>query len=288
GGATTLNVTGLSPSTAYAFTVFARDAVGNTSAVSNAENVNTLAASDTQAPNAVTDLTSSNTTSTATDLSWSDPGDNVGVTDYEVFQDGISIGSTGGATALNVTGLAPSTGYAFTVFARDAIGNTSVVSNTENINTLSGGGVVDYTSENSNLATIDWQARDLFASQNIGIGTTNTQGFRLAVAGGMIAEGVKVDLQVDWPDFVFESGYELPSLRSVEQHIIKNGYLIDMPSAEEVEEEGIDLGKMDAKLLQKIEELTLYTIDQEKKIERLEEQNKRLMILFERIMQQEK
>ncbi|MBS9463876.1 hypothetical protein KIM67_15755, partial [Flagellimonas sp. 389] len=116
---------------------------------------------DTQAPNAVTDLSSSSTTSTATDLSWSDPGDNVGVTDYEVFQDGISIGSTGGATTLNVTGLSPSTAYAFTVFARDAVGNTSAVSNTENVNTLAASdtqapnAVTDLTSSNTTSTATD-------------------------------------------------------------------------------------------------------------------------------------
>ncbi|SNY99618.1 fibronectin type III domain-containing protein, partial [Flagellimonas pacifica] len=248
---------------------FARDAAGNVSLVSNTENVNTQAGGDTESPNAVSDLSSSNTTSTSTDLSWSDPGDNVGVTDYEVFQDGGSLGLTGGATTFNVTGLTASTGYAFTVFARDAAGNVSLVSNTENVNTQAGGGVIDYTSTNSNMNTVDWTARDLFADRNVGIGTTNTQGYRLAVAGNVIAEGVKVELQGNWPDFVFLKEYDLMGLEQVRQFIKENGHLPNIPSAKNVEANGIDLGKMDAKLLQKIEELTLYLLMQQKQIDKL-------------------
>ncbi|WP_112379146.1 fibronectin type III domain-containing protein [Flagellimonas maritima] len=288
GGATSFSVTGLSASTGYDFTVVARDAAGNASAVSNVESVTTLAGADIQAPNAVSDLSSSNTTATGTDLSWGDPGDDVGVTDYEVFRDAVSLGSTGGATSFSVTGLSASTGYDFTVVARDAAGNASAVSNVESVTTLAGVGIVDYTSENSNLPTVDWQTRDLYASQNIGIGTTDTQGYRLAVAGNMISEGVKVDLQVDWPDFVFEDEYKLPSLKTVEKHITDNGYLIGVPSASEVEKEGIDLGKMDATLLQKIEELTLYTIYQERKINKLQEENEKLESLFQRVTELEK
>ncbi|WFO17319.1 hypothetical protein M601_006270 [Cellulophaga baltica 4] len=131
---------------------------------------------------------------------------------------------------------------------------------------------INYTSLNSNLTTVDWTARDLYAEQNVGIGTTNTQGYRLAVAGNIVAEEVKVALQVNWPDYVFDKAYNLPSLEQVENHINENGYLIHMPSASEVQENGIQLGEMNAKLLRKIEELTLYTITQEKKIKLLEQQ----------------
>ena len=106
----------------------------------------------------------------------------------------------------------------------------------------------------------------------MGIGTTDTQGYRLAVAGNVVAEEVKVALQVNWPDYVFDKEYELPSLEQVEKHINENGYLMHMPSASEVEENGILIGEMNAKLLRKIEELTLYTITQEKKIKLLEQQ----------------
>ncbi|MDD7886048.1 hypothetical protein [Flavivirga sp. 57AJ16] len=103
---------------------------------------------------------------------------------------------------------------------------------------------------------------------NVGIGTTDTKGFKLGVQGKIAAEEVKVALHANWADFVFENNYKLPTLKEVEQHIKEKGHLQDIPSAEEVAKNGIFLGEMDAKLLQKIEELTLYTIAQEKKIKK--------------------
>ncbi len=283
GTTTAFNVTGLSPSTSYDFTVFAEDAAGNTSAVSNTETVNTPGVPDTEDPTAVNDLTSSNTTSTTTSLSWTAATDNIGVTNYEVFQDAVSIGNTGVNTTFNVSGLTANTSYDFTVVAEDAAGNTSPVSNTETVLTPAGGGVIDYTSENSNLTTVDWTARDLFADRNIGIGTTDTQGYRLAVAGNVIAEGVKVELQGNWPDFVFLKDYDLMKLDAVRAFILENGHLPNIPSAEKVGEEGIDLGIMDARLLQKIEELTLYLLEQEAQIEQLKKENEEIKGILSRL-----
>ncbi len=288
GTTTTFNVTGLTPSTSYDFTVFAEDAAGNVSAVSNTETVNTDAIPDTEAPTAVTDLSSSGTTSNSTSLSWSASTDNVGVTNYEVFQDGVSIANTGTATTFNVNGLTPSTSYDFTVLAEDAAGNISAAGNTETVLTFDGGGIVDYTSENANLNTVDWTARDLFADRNLGIGTTDTQGYRLAIAGNMIAEGVRVELQTNWPDYVFESGFDLKTLEEVKKFIEENGHLPNVPSAKQIEEEGIDLGTMNAKLLEKIEELTLYLLEQDAKIMELELKNSKIENLLERIEQLER
>tara|TARA_R110000868_G_scaffold193351_1_gene438213 strand:+ start:6682 stop:8229 length:1548 start_codon:yes stop_codon:yes gene_type:complete len=287
-GATTFNVAGLTQNTTYAFTVTARDAAGNVSGASNTVNVTTLTAVDNQAPTAPTGLSASGTTTTTTNLAWAASTDNVAVTGYNILQNGVNIGTTNGAATFNVAGLTPNTTYAFTVTARDAAGNVSGASNTVNVTTTGGGGgIIDYTSENSNLATVDWTARDLFANRNVGIGTTNTQGYRLAVAGSVVAEEVNVKLQVNWPDFVFEGNYNLPSLKEVEDHIKQKGYLLNMPSAAEVESKGIEIGKMNAKLLQKIEELTLYTIAQEKKIESLEQENKRIDSLAKKISELE-
>ncbi len=69
-----------------------------------------------------------------------------------------------------------------------------------------------------------------------------------------------------WSDYVFEDGYQLRSLKEVEQFISTNGHLPDVPSAKEVTENGQDLGRMDAILLRKIEELTLYIIELEKRL----------------------
>lgn len=117
----------------------------------------------------------------------------------------------------------------------------------------------------------------------VSIGTVVRQvGYKLAVNGKIKAKEIKVE--TGWSDFVFESNYNLPTLKTVEQHIKEKGHLKDIPSAEDVKENGIYLGEMDSKLLQKIEELTLYTIDQEKRIESLEVQNKKLIVLFEKLI----
>lgn len=113
------------------------------------------------------------------------------------------------------------------------------------------------------------------ASGNVGIGTT-TPDSKLAVNGIIHAKEVKVDL-LGWSDFVFKTNYNLPTLEEVESHIEKNGHLIDMPNEKEVLENGILLGEMNSKLLQKIEELTLYTIAQQKEIEQIKLENTRVI-----------
>lgn len=97
---------------------------------------------------------------------------------------------------------------------------------------------------------------------NIGIGTWNPQS-KLAVNGTVTATKVKVT-QAGWSDFVFKENYPLRSLTEVETFIKANQHLPDIPSEKEVVENGNDLGEMDKKLLQKIEELTLYLIDLKK------------------------
>jgi len=116
----------------------------------------------------------------------------------------------------------------------------------------------------------------------VGIGTSAIGSHILAVEGTIGAREIRVE-SGNWSDFVFESSYHLPALIDVENHIKKHGHLKDIPSAKEVEEKGFFLGEMDAKLLQKIEELTLYTIEQEKKIEELQIQNQKLLELQTRL-----
>ena len=240
---------------------------------------------DTESPSIPTGLIASNTAETSTDLSWVESTDNTGVTNYEVFQDGVSIGLTAGSIAYTVTGLSASTSYNFTVTALDAANNRSVVSSPVSVLTQD---EIDYTSINSNSFLVDWSAKDLFVDGNIGVGTKNTHGYRLAVVGNIVAEEIKVALQVNWPDFVFEKNYRLPTLKEVEEHIKDKGYLINIPSATKVKQDGIKLGEMNAMLLQKIEELTLYTIAQEKKINLLEKENNKVSVLQNRLLEIEK
>ncbi|MEO1254727.1 MAG: hypothetical protein AAFY41_07570, partial [Bacteroidota bacterium] len=125
---------------------------------------------------------------------------------------------------------------------------------------------------------------------NIGIGIADfSSDYKLAVNGKLLTEEVKVQLSENWPDFVFESNYDLLTLEEVEEHINENGHLPEIPSEVEVTEKGINLGEMDAKLLQKIEELTLYLIEQNKqnreqqeRIEKLEKVNSELLKKLEK------
>ncbi|WP_281987686.1 tail fiber protein [Aquimarina aggregata] len=105
---------------------------------------------------------------------------------------------------------------------------------------------------------------------NLGIGTTAPDS-KLTVKGKIHAEEVKIDLSVPAPDYVFKKEYNLLSIGEVQQHIKDNGHLPNIPSAKEMEKNGVELGIMNMKLLEKIEELTLYTIDQEQRIKDLEE-----------------
>lgn len=125
----------------------------------------------------------------------------------------------------------------------------------------------------------------------VGINTTNIpSGFAFAVKGKVITEEVNVAIQGSgiWPDYVFDADYKLPSLKEVEKHIIENGHLQNIPSAAEVSESGIFLGDMNVKLLQKIEELTLYSIQQQKELEYLKAENEKYKSLAERLSAIEK
>ncbi|MDC8106360.1 cell wall anchor protein [Chryseobacterium sp. B21-037] len=124
----------------------------------------------------------------------------------------------------------------------------------------------------------------VFNTGKVTVGTDqydNDPNFIFYVRKGIKAEQIKVENPATngWADYVFKKDYKLRSLEDVEKHISEKGHLPNIPSAGEVEKNGINLGEMDAKLLEKIEELTLYSIEQNKtlkqqsdKIEKLEKQ----------------
>ncbi len=113
-------------------------------------------------------------------------------------------------------------------------------------------------------------------TRNIGIGTTNPDA-KLTVKGNIHTQEVKVDLNgAVAPDYVFKEDYKLKPLDQVQAYIKQNGHLPNIPSAAEMEKEGILLKEMNLKLLEKIEELTLYVLEQQKEIEVERAKNKEL------------
>jgi hypothetical protein len=103
----------------------------------------------------------------------------------------------------------------------------------------------------------------------VGIGTTDTHGFAFAVNGSAIATSMTVKLYANWPDYVFKPEYHLVPLNEIKTYIDRNQHLPDMPSEAEVTKNGINLGEMNTLLTKKVEELTLYAIEQKEEIEQL-------------------
>jgi hypothetical protein len=120
---------------------------------------------------------------------------------------------------------------------------------------------------------------------NIGIGTNNTQGYKLAVNGTAIFTKIKVKPVANWPDYVFKKAYTLPSLPELERYINEHRHLPGIASEKEVQATGIDVSEHEAALLKKVEELTLYLIEQNR---RLDAQQKEIDALKALILEKNK
>jgi len=116
----------------------------------------------------------------------------------------------------------------------------------------------------------------LYVNGNVSIGTAvPATGYALSVDGKVMCEEMRVELQGNWPDYVFADDYKLLSIKEMEQHINKHNHLPGIPSATEIEKAGgIDIGAMQIKMMEKIEELSLYIIQLEKKMEMIESAHK--------------
>lgn len=127
------------------------------------------------------------------------------------------------------------------------------------------------------FSTQDWNGTNSLSEKmrinhngNVGIGTSNPGDFKLAVEGKIGAREIKVQTE-SWADYVFATDYDLMPLTQVKEYITKFNHLPGIPSEKDIiESKGVELGKMQTLLLEKIEELTLYVIMLEEKLKKLE------------------
>ncbi len=174
----------------------------------------------------------------------------------------VGIGTSAPVSALDVRGL---------LTVGNAGDNSIITMNAANGRTASIG-VQDDNSTGFYVSTQGSYRLRVNQDGDIAIGAANVPaGYRLSVDGWVISEGVRVQSSNDWPDYVFESDYQLMPLAELEKSIAQNKRLPGMPGAEQVKAEGIDISETQRLLLQKVEELTLYIIELEKKVKILEQ-----------------
>ncbi|HVU57928.1 MAG TPA: Ig-like domain-containing protein [Puia sp.] len=180
--------------------------------------------------------------------------------------------------------------YAIKARAIDGFGNTStstVYVKVENLNYFwSTTGNIATHADSFFLGTVDTnrlairtnnvERVSVLGDGSVGIGTKSTHGFKLAVNGNAIFTKVVVRNYASWPDYVFKNDYKLPGLDSLERYIRVNQHLPGIISAEGVERKGVDLAENQAMLLKKVEELTLYLIQEHKKVEELTKEVEKL------------
>lgn len=155
-----------------------------------------------------------------------------------------------------------------------------VVAKSLNLKDVDGNSVYGMDVNSANDFTIGWNHPNLrFGTSekerlridhngNVGIGVTNPD-YKLVVNGGIKAREIFVPSPEEWPDFVFESNYNLPSIAQVKNFVQSFKHLPGIPSAKEIKQTGVNVGDIQVKMLQKIEELTLYVIHLEGEINQL-------------------
>jgi uncharacterized protein YaiE (UPF0345 family) len=127
-----------------------------------------------------------------------------------------------------------------------------------------------YTNNSSAQVTLLQSGDFLIGTNNL----TSGAGYKLRVGGKIFSEEVRVQLQSSWPDYVFDKRYKKLSIDELEKYVNENYHLPNIPSAAEVEKDGQHLGEIQRKMLEKIEELSLYVIELKKEIDLLKSSNK--------------
>jgi hypothetical protein len=179
---------------------------------------------------------------------------------------GQTVINNGTSNALNITGkfVVSKSGEAIHIGGTDAA-----------INFFNGAqqrGYLWNTGNDMQLGTSIGSGRLLLNAAQVRIGgvTEAATDYKVAVAGKVICEELRVKLQSSgWPDYVFSNSYKLPTLEEVEKFIGEHKHLPNIPSAAEVEKDGIAVGDMQKRLMEKVEELTLYVIELKKQLDEL-------------------
>jgi hypothetical protein len=146
----------------------------------------------------------------------------------------------------------------------------------EDTGTGLGFGAIRFLTQKYNNGSVLTEHMRISSIGNVLIGKTSqvNTAYKLDVSGSIRSNEVVVN--TTGADFVFERDFRLKSLEEVEKYINTNKHLPDIEPAKEMEEKGLELGKMDMKLLQKIEELTLYMIDFKKEMDKMKQENQKL------------
>jgi hypothetical protein len=192
----------------------------------------------------------------------------------KLFSSGVGIGTFNGVSEkLEVAGNIKSEGLKLTHTSSTQGGGSSTVNGSLSVN--NGSGVV------APRLTLDFkdntnsQVQLFTTGVSVGNITNMPSGYSFAVDGKVICEELKVQLSQDWPDYVFADNYELMPLDSLQEFVNDNNHLPNIPNAKDMKANGVSVSEMNVKLMEKVEELTLYILKMNQEIEALKIEQKK-------------